>query len=360
MKKFDFLNERTKSIQAYVPGEQPQTDDWTKLNTNENPYSPSPLVSKELSHLAENVSVLCKYPHPFGEPLRSTIADYYNLDSNQVLVCNGSDEALYLICQAVLGSGVASAYSKVTYSLYSTLVQLAGGEEIFVDMNESEDNPFGIDLQKLEGANSDVVFLPNPNAQTGEYVDIDAIKDTISKSEKLWVIDEAYNDFAGEACSMTAYLPDLQNLVVIRTFSKSHGLAGLRLGYALSMNKELMSGLYGIKDSYNIDAVAIRLGVAAFKDKSYYDGLVAVNSEQRIYLNAELEKIGFKVIQSKANFLLVKHKSLSVIDIFEKLKVKKILVRHFKKSMIEKYLRITIGNSDQNLILIKALKEIIL
>ncbi len=345
-----FLNPIAAKVQPYVPGEQPQNEGWVKLNTNENPYDPAPEVFEVLKNLQGER--LRKYPHPFGEPLRQTIANLYGRQPGEVLVVNGSDEALNLICRGTLTEKDSTVMHEVTYSLYKTLINMTGAA---IEETPSTNEAFGVNLAALAASKAKVAFLPNPNAQTGEFIPPKEILKAVQSSDKLWVIDEAYNSFVEqEDRSFASYVEQAPNAIVINTFSKTHGLAGARIGYAISCNADLMKGLYGIKDSYNEDAVAIAMGKAALEATEYYKDIVHKVITERHHLISEFNKRGFKVLRSEANFILVKGPMPSE-EIYEKLKAQKILVRHFKNSLISDWLRISIGRPDEHEALLAAI-----
>ena len=351
----DFRNSIAKSIKPYVPGEQPQTPDWFKLNTNENPYEPAHLVLEELKIIANNSEGLRKYSHPYGEPLRSRIAQINHLKPENVLVTNGSDEALILICRTFLELEEKVATSEVSYSLYDTLVQSVGAKMVHVACLETTNSPFDVNLNALTKVKAKIIFLPNPNAQTGELFSQEDLKSLIKANpHKLWVIDEAYIDFCddNQTTSMIEKVNELANIIVTRTFSKSYSLAGLRLGYAVA-NETLILAMSGLKDSYNIDYLATQLGYRALAAQDYYDEcLMKIRSERKI-LARYLKDKNFFVIDSQANFILAKPKAGSAKSLYEFLKQHKILIRHFSNSKISDYVRITIGTNRQNKLLIE-------
>ena len=356
----NFRNTATKNLIPYIPGEQPETSDWVKLNTNEFPYQPSPNVQKQLELISKSYIDLRKYSHPYAEPLRSLIAKNYDINPNEVIVTNGSDEVLSLICRCFLDKNETIAFPEVTYTLYETLAIGVGAVCIKVPMIQNIDNPFTIDIEALEKTNAKIIFLPNPNALTGEYIEVNILKKIIQTSKKLWIIDEAYIGFV-ENITNPSYLNHLsneKNVIVTRTLSKSHGLAGMRIGYAISKNQDIMNALYAMKDSYNQDSIAIQLGVAALLDVEYYNQKKIDIINERNKLNQELKLLDFFSIPSQANFILTKPKTnIKAEEIYLLLKNYKILVRFFKQSLISDYIRITIGTSEENRKLIEVLKQ---
>ncbi|MDH5720937.1 MAG: histidinol-phosphate transaminase [Spirochaetia bacterium] len=356
----DFRNENAKKIKPYVPGEQPQGGDYIKLNTNENPMPPSPAVVEELKKIIKNPELLKKYPSPKGESLRTEIANKWKLKPENVLITNGSDEALSLICRTFLDHGNFAVYPEVTYTLYETLIQMTGANSSIIPMKKNQPTPFCVDLEALDRAYGKIVFLPNPNAPTGEFIQLEELESVVMKSDKLWIIDEAYNDFVEKSASFLNCIKKYENVIVTRTFSKSHSLAGLRAGYAVSCNEEIMNALYAMKDSYNEDIISLRLASAAFTDEGYLKKCVAYIAEERELLTKELEKLGFFTLPSKANFILTKPpEKIKAEELYEDLKEKKILTRYFNTSYISDYLRISIGSKEENNILLEKIKEII-
>lgn len=355
-----FLNEITRHAAHYTPGEQVNEPGWIKLNTNESPLPPSPRVFKTLAELVGQGDILRKYSHPLGEPLLSALADYWQADKASVMVTNGSDEALALICRATLSKERAAVFPAVTYSLYKTLVANAGAPCIEVPMIEGKNLPYAIDVAALEKTPAHVVFLPNPNAITGELVDRARLADIIAASQKLWVIDEAYNDFAGKDATMMRHVTELKNLIVTRTFSKTHALAGLRVGYLVTGNNALMNGLMAHKDSYNEDAIATRLAAAALSDKDWHARTLTAVKTGRDFLRSELTALGFTVYDSAANFLLTKAPAgRDAAQIVRALRDYKILIRYYAGSIFSDCVRISVGSEGENAKLIGSLKSIL-
>ncbi len=356
----DFLNEITSRAAHYSPGEQVNEPGWIKLNTNESPLPPSPRVFRLMAELVGQGDVLRKYSHPLGEPLLSALAAFWSCDKAQLMVTNGSDEALALICRATLSSTQSAAFPAVTYSLYKTLVTNAGGIYSEVPMAPGKNQPYGVDLRALENSAAKVIFLPNPNAITGEYIERQKIADTISKSAKLWVIDEAYNDFAGPEATMMKFVAALPNLIVTRTFSKTHALAGLRVGYLATSNAALMDGLMAHKDSYNEDAIAARLATAALEDTDWHRRTISAVLVGREFLRGELQALGFVVYESAANYLLAKAPpKMAAADIVQGLRTYKILIRYYAGSQFSDCVRISVGSEGENAKLIGALREML-
>lgn len=356
----NFLNSITQTAAHYTPGEQVNEAGWIKLNTNESPLPPSPKVFKTMAELVGQGDILRKYSHPLGEPLLSALAGYWRIDKACLMVTNGSDEALALICRATLSADRAAVFPSVTYSLYQTLVTNAGARYLEIPMLAKANQPYGVDVEALEKSAGAVVFLANPNAITGEYVPRDTLKTIIARSQKLWIVDEAYNDFAGADASMLPFVGELENLVVTRTFSKTHALAGLRVGYLATGNAALMTGLMAHKDSYNQDALATRLAAAALEDQDWHRNILRAVNHGKEFLRNELKNLGFTVYDSAANYLLAKAPGkMAAADIVEKLRAYKLLIRYYKNSIFSDCVRISVGAEGENAKLIGSLKEIL-
>jgi histidinol-phosphate aminotransferase len=355
-----FLNSVTQNAAHYTPGEQVNETGWIKLNTNESPLSASPRVFKVLAELVGQGDILRKYSHPLGEPLLSALANYWQIDKARLMVTNGSDEALALLCRATLSADRAAVFPGVTYSLYKTLVTNAGAKYLEVPVIAKPGQPYGVDLEALERSEAAVVLVANPNAITGEYLARENLKAVIAKSQKLWVVDEAYNDFAGPQATMMAYVGELDNLVVTRTFSKTHALAGLRVGYLATSNAELMNGMMAHKDSYNEDAIATRLATAALEDKDWHRNILRAVTTGREFLRSELVAMGFTVYDSAANYVLAKAPGkITAGEIVEKLRAYKMLIRYYAGSIFSDCVRISVGAEGENAKLIGSLKEIL-
>lgn len=356
----DFLNRITQQAAFYTPGEQVNEPGWIKLNTNESPLPPSPQVFKTLAELVGQGEILRRYSHPLGEPLLSALADYWQTDKKFFMVTNGSDEALALLCRATLSSERPAAFPAVTYSLYRTLVTNCGATFIELPMVTKVGQPYSVDLAGLASCAAPVIFLANPNAITGEYIPATQLAQVIGQSQKLWIIDEAYNDFAGSDATMMPYVAQRPNLVVTRTFSKTHALAGLRVGYLVTANSALMNGLLAHKDSYNEDAIATRLAAAALADREWHGKILQSVASGKQFLRAGLAALGFTVYDSEANFMLVKAPpQLPAEQIVQRLRDYKILIRYYAGSAFADCVRISVGSESENARLMGALQEII-
>jgi histidinol-phosphate aminotransferase len=332
-----YWSDVVRQLSPYVPGEQPRATNLTKLNTNENPYPPS---KEALAVLAGDIGRdLRLYPDPDSVLLRDAIAELHGLDRSNVFVGNGSDEVIAQSFMAFFtGTGVLQ-FPDVTYSFYPVYCQLFGIESDVIPLSDD----FSIDLQPYRQGTGGIIF-PNPNAPTGMALPRHEIEGLLKDApDRLIVVDEAYVDFGAE--SAVGLVRHYENLLVVQTLSKSRSLAGLRVGFAMGQ-ADLISGLDRVKNSYNsypIDRIAERIAVAALGDGAYFrecrDKIVAA----REWTALRLAELGFAVLPSLANFLFVRHPQILAIRLFEQLRERDVLVRHFENQRIEQYLRITIG-----------------
>lgn len=336
-----------QKLHGYTPGFQPKGEGWVKLNTNENPYPPSPAVDEALR--AAMGDVLRLYPDPRSTALRETAAKLHGLDSSQVIFGNGSDDVLNLLVRA-FASEQPAGYMLPSYSLYPVLcgIQNAGTQEIPFDRSMT------LPFEAIGKLDANLLFITSPNAPTGVGFSNSDLARVIDSFEGIVVVDEAYADFAKE--SAVALLAKYPKLVVTRTFSKSYGLAGLRLGYAMG-SAEVIDVLDRVRDSYNVNRLSQAGGLAALKDQSYLKAICEKIMRTRDFYRAELEALGWFVYPSEANFLFVEpvnangEKGAEVAkDLFDFFKAQKILVRYFPSSALtETFLRISVGDEDQML-----------
>lgn len=342
----------TKSLVPYVPGEQPKDKKYIKLNTNENPYPPSPKVLDAVKNTANEDLRL--YPDPECTALRKVVAQYYNLSEDEVFIGNGSDEVLAFSFQAFFDPGRTILFADITYSFYPVYCKLYGLNYTTVTLDED----FNIPSEGFLTENGGVV-ISNPNAPTAKYITIDKIKEILKfNKDSVVIVDEAYIDFGGE--SSVSLIKAFPNLLVIQTLSKSRCLAGLRIGFALG-DKELIKGLNMVKNSFNsytIDRLALNGAIEAFKDEDYFN-----ETRQKIIFTREktiesLKEMGFSVTDSKANFIFISHSKIKADIIFKRLREKGILVRYFNKPRIDNFLRVSIGTDFEMEAFIGALKEI--
>lgn len=350
----EFWSDIVHKLTPYVPGEQPKLDNLVKLNTNENPYGPSPKVIDALK--LEAADTLRLYPDPNSDELKAAIAEVHHLNSNQVFVGNGSDEVLAHTFQALLKHDKPLLFPDITYSFYPVYCGLYGIEYKTIPLADD----FSINIDDYDQSNGGIIF-PNPNAPTGIPLALVEIEKLLKKNtQSVVVIDEAYVDFGTE--SAVNLINRYPNLLVTHTLSKARSLAGLRVGYALG-SSDLIEALMRVKDSFNsypIDRFASAGAIAAMQDAAYFEQTCNKVIETRESLVGELTNLGFDVLPSGANFIFAKHKIKDGAELTEKLRGKSIIVRHFKvPSRIAAYLRITIGTDAQSKILISALKSVL-
>ncbi len=343
-----------EGLTPYVPGEQPKLRDLVKLNTNENPYGPSPRVLKALR--AEAASTLRLYPDPNCDGLRQSIAAFHGLKPAQVFVSNGSDEVLAHAFLALLKHDEPVLFPDITYSFYPVYCGLYGIGYQQVPLTES----FEIRVDDYLLPNGGIIF-PNPNAPTGIALALSEIERLLrANTGSVVVIDEAYVDFgAGSAVGLIERYPQL---LVVHTLSKSRSLAGLRVGYALG-HADLIEALIRVKDSFNsypLDRFALAGAAAAMEDRAYFEALCAKVVATRTRLVADLASLGFDVLPSAANFIFARHPGYAGAELGAKLRERSIIVRHFSNPpRIAPFLRITVGTRAQCRALIGALRDIL-
>jgi len=339
-------------LEPYVPGEQPKIEGLIKLNTNENPYPPSPRVLAAIA--AEANGLLRRYPDPNADRLKAAIAEAFGLSPAQVFVGNGSDEVLAHAFMALLKKPAPLLFPDITYSFYPVYCRLYGIDFQRVPLRED----FSIEVDDYARPNGGVI-LPNPNAPTGRALPLAAIERLLAAQSEVVVIDEAYVDFGTDsAVSLIARYPQL---LVTHTLSKSRSLAGLRVGYALG-DAALIEGLERVKNSFNsypLDRLAIAGAVAAFEDQAYFEETRQKVIASRQRLDAALGALGFEVLPSGANFVFARHPTRAAVTLAAALRERKIIVRHFATPRISEFLRITVGTEEECAALVAALRDII-
>ena len=338
-----------------MPGEQPKLANLVKLNTNENPYGPSPKVLAAIR--AEIGDGLRLYPDPNSDNLKVTIAETYGLTSAHIFVGNGSDEVLAHTFQALLKHDKPLLFPDITYSFYPVYCGLYGIDYQTVPLTES----FEIDVADYSCPNGGIIF-PNPNAPTGRLLALTDIERLLkSNTESVVVIDEAYIDFGGE--SAVKLIQRYPQLLVIHTLSKARSLAGLRVGYAMG-HPDLIEALVRVQDSFNsypLDRLAAAGAMAAIEDGDYFEQTRQKVMATRALLVSRLQQMGFEVLPSGANFIFTRHASLSGAELAHELRERSIVVRHFAApARIAEFLRITICTDVQTELLLKALKDIMI
>ena len=345
-----FICEDIKNISSYVPGEQPTDKKYIKLNTNESPYVVPKALVKAAAKEAEKLNL---YSDPSASELVKTIAGFHKILPENIIVTNGSDEVLAFITQAY-ARGKKAMFPDVTYGFYSSLCELYGVKYTEVPLEGDYSVSFG-GYKK-----ADIVFLANPNAQTGISIKAEQVIDFVNSSKsRLVVVDEAYVDFGGE--TVIDYVNDCDNLIVTRTFSKSRSLAGGRLGYAAA-NKEIISELLKIKYSFNpysVNRMTLAAGKTAMESSIYFDECAKKIIQTRDRVTDELLLLGGEVIPSSANFIMVRFAKISGESLKNILAVNGILVRHFKNERINDYIRVTVGSDKEMRIFVSAVKKII-
>ena len=344
-----YFRKNIEKVKGYEPGFQPKEGDVIKLNTNENPYPPSPDVLKVLAEISPER--LRKYPDPLGNEFRQAAAEVNSVSSDDIMCCNGGDDLLTMAFRAFCDKNRPVAYPIPTYSLYPVLAKLQNCRAIEVPFDKEFNLP-----SKLAGTVASLTIVCNPNAPSGTFVSVDELASLADELSGILLIDEAYVDFAEDNC--TRLVKDFDNIIILRSLSKGYGLAGLRFGYAIAQ-PDLINGLMKVKDSYNVDAVALAVATAAIKDQKYFTETTEKVKKARGLLTEELRELGFEVPGSHSNFVFVKCKNNKADVIFNKLKERRIYIRYFNLPGLEDKLRITVGTEEQNNILISALKEIL-
>ncbi len=348
-----YWSKLVQQLSPYVPGEQPKIANLVKLNTNENPYGPSPKVIAAIQ--AELGEQLRLYPDPTSTQLRQAAADYYGIQAQQVFVGNGSDEVLAHLFNALLKHEQPILFPDISYSFYPVYCGLYDIDYRCVPLAED----FSLNVKDYVQGNGGIIF-PNPNAPTGRLVSLTDIEWLLQhNTDSVVVIDEAYIDFGGE--SAVKLIDRYANLLVTQTLSKSRSLAGLRVGLAFG-HVDLIEALIRVKDSFNsypMDRLAEAGAIAAFKDKAYFESTCNKVIASRQHLTEALTALGFEIQPSAANFIFARHPQRDAAELAAALRGHGVIVRHFKLPRIEQYLRITIGTSEQNNILLAALQIIL-
>jgi len=342
----------------YVPGEQPKLANLVKLNTNENPYPPSPRVLQALrGEIGEDGASLRLYPDPNADRLKQAAAEFQRLDAQQVFVGNGSDEVLAHVFQALLKHAQPLLFPDITYSFYPSYCKLYGIEYLAVPLDVS----FEIRIDDYLRPNGGIIF-PNPNAPTGCLVPLAEIERLlVANRESVVVIDEAYIAFGEGSISAIPLIGEYPNLLVVQTLSKSHALAGLRVGFAFGQS-HLIEALERVKNSFNsypLDRLALAGAVAACEDRAYYEQTRRAVMASRAVLVVKLRELGFEVLSSAANFIFARHPQRDAAELAAALRERSIIVRHFKQPRIEQFLRISIGTEEQCRVLVAALQAIL-
>jgi histidinol-phosphate aminotransferase len=348
-----YWSDLVSQLTLYVPGEQPRRERLVKLNTNENPYPPSPRAMEAIAQVTSDS--LRRYPDPESSVLREAFARNASLQPEQVFIGNGSDEVLAHVFQALLKHPLRICFPDVSYSFYPVWCDLYGIN--YQEVALAED--FSVEVEAYPAENGGII-IPNPNAPTGRLLALDDIRRLLERSSgSVVVIDEAYIDFGGE--SATPLIDEYNNLLVVQTLSKSRSLAGLRVGVAMG-DADLIEGLSRVKNSFNsypLDTLAQEAALAALDDDAYFQHTCQRVIESRERLAGTLAGLGFEVLPSAANFLFVCHPERPSKELFKGLREHNVIVRYFDSPRIDNYLRITVGTDEECDQLIQSLQEML-
>lgn len=346
-----YFRANIEQANGYVPGFQPEDTNVVKLNTNENPYPPSPKVLDVLKNV--DGEVLRRYPQPLGEAFRKAAAKVTGVAEKNIICTNGGDDLLTICFRAFCDESRPAAYPVPTYSLYPVLAKLQNCEVVEVSFDEEFNLP-----AKLASTGAALTIVCNPNAPSGTFISVNELASLASEIAGILLIDEAYVDFAEQNC--VGLIKDFDNVIILRSMSKGYSLAGLRFGYGIA-SENLIEGLLKVKDSYNVDALAVRAAAAAIQDQEYFKGNIEKIKAARKKLTDDLAKLGFFVYPSSSNFVLARCDKIKIkaIDMYKKLKEKNIYVRYWAYPQLQNMLRITVGTAEQNDILLSELRNIL-
>ncbi len=347
-----YFTKTLSALEPYVPGEQPQDMKYVKLNTNESPFPPSKAA---VEYAKEHLRGLNLYPDPECRELIYELAKIYRVDTNQVLVTNGSDEALFFAFRAFSDKDHPLVFPDITYGCYPVFAKANNLPYTEIPLKED----FSIDLADYSG-NGRTIVLANPNAPTGTTLSLYEIDRLVYEHpDDVIIVDEAYIDFGGTSCIPLTRKYD--NLLVVQTFSKSRSMAGARLGFAVG-SREMISDLNRIRNAfnpYNINNMTMALGLGTLKNGAYTDANCKKIMENRDYTVAALKKLGFEILDSCANFIFARTDMIEGGELYRRLKEKGVLIRHFNKERISDYNRITIGTKEQMDILMEKISEVL-
>jgi len=351
------VTKRLQSHHSYSPGVQPDSwDSVVKLNTNENPYPPSPSV---IEAVAKEINLLNLYPNPSSMPLRDKISQLFGLDKNQVIIGNGSDDLLNLCVRSFSDDDLKVGMLDPSYSLYKTLVNVQGANLIKIQFIDDE---FTFDPKEVSSSGANLFFLTSPHAPSGRSFSFETLRKTAESFPGLLVIDEAYADFAAETA--LPLLNDLENVLITRTLSKSYSLAGLRLGFAMG-HPSIIAQLDQVREVYNVDRLAQAAALASLNDQNYFSNCLEKILQQREWLTNQLEAMKWRTIPSSSNFVFTqpcdnqgKRGEKIALSLFEFLNQRKILVRYFPDHpLTNTFLRISIGKPEEMSILIESIEK---
>lgn len=330
-----------RQVEPYVPGEQPAGKNLIKLNTNENPYPPSPKVEEALKNM--DPEAFRKYPDPASSVLTGVLARCYGVDPSQVFVGVGSDDVLAMAFMTFFNGEHPILFPDITYSFYPVWAGLFGVPYETVPL----DREFRIRPEDYRRQNGGIIF-PNPNAPTGLFLPLDQVEEILKNNpDSVVIVDEAYVDFGGT--SALPLIDQYENLLVVQTFSKSRSMAGMRIGYAFGSRK-LIAAMENVKYSYNsytMNQAALCLGTAAVEDEAYFKDTLRRIIRTREETKVWLKELGFSFPDSMANFIFASHEKADAEELYQALKEERIYVRYFKKPVLDRYLRITIGTDQE-------------
>jgi len=343
-----YFRENIEKTVGYTPGFQPKATDVVKLNTNENPYPPSPKVMRVLTNIS--AEKLRRYPQPTGDDFRQAAAKVLNVSPDNIMCTNGGDDLLTIAIRSFCDPLSPLAYPTPTYSLYPVLANIQNAPVAEVPFSDNYELP-----EKLANIGAALTIVCNPNAPSASFISKDKLAKLAADLQGVLLIDEAYVDFAEDNC--ISLINDFDNVIILRSMSKGYSLAGIRFGFAIAC-KSLIDGMMKVKDSYNTDAVAVEAATQAIKDQTYFKTNVEKVKADRKILTEKLRALDFDVPDSSANFVLAQNPKAD--EIYNKLVEKNIYVRYFKNLPgLGDKLRITVGTARQNQALIDALKEIL-
>jgi histidinol-phosphate aminotransferase len=347
--KVTYFRDLVERSEGYAPGYQPIQTDVVKLNTNENPYPPSPAVMKVLAEMKPDQ--LRRYPDPRADAFRTAAAEISGVEPDNILCCKGGDELLSIAMRAFCDEDHSVAYPVPTYSLLRVLANLQNCEILEIPFTDQLDLP-----AELAETGAALTIVCNPNAPSATWVPVEQLASLADRLTGILLIDEAYVDFAEQDAA--GLVKQFDNVIVLRSMSKGYSLAGLRFGYAIA-HKDLIAGLMKIKDSYNVGATAIAVATAAIKGQDYFKENIEKVKRQRRLLTEQLRALGFSLMDSHTNFVLARAENGSAAAIHEQLARRNIYVRYFNVPGLNDKLRISIGTEQQNDKLLAALRDIL-
>lgn len=349
-KRTNYFRKNIDKMSGYIPGEQPQDGKYIKLNTNENPYPPSPKV---IAALKEEINEKLRlYPDPSAASARKKVAEIFGTRPERVMIGNGSDELLSIIIRSFAGEGDKVVYPYPSYLLYKTLSEIQNAEGCIIDYPDDYSLP-----EEIIVKGAVVTFICNPNSPSGTMIPVEEVSGIAGKIDGVIVVDEAYVDFADDNCMRL--VDKHPNIIVLRTLSKSYSLAGIRLGFAVAQ-EGLINGMIKVKDSYNVDRLSMASAVAALGDRETFRENVARIKRTRERLIDSLKKLGFFVYPSQANFVMIRCQDArkAAKEIYQELKQRKILIRYIEQPRLDDCLRITVGTDEEIDALLENLAEI--